>query len=301
MSPRLPRALLWLALGLAVVVIGASSGLRLAADGMGCDPWPVCYGRMPVAEEVQTSAVEHAVRLTHRFAASAFALAVLLAVALGWRGWCAPTRRAGLLLIGVTALLSVVGRFTPSTLPAVTLTNVIGGITLMGGTAYLLAADSPRTAAGPVRWLLHLLVVLIALQAATGATISIRSAGAACERGCAAEWSASTLRLWHPLESGSASVVALDARAGETLHAVHRLFAIFVVVATVGVVALIAQRRAASHRLLAALAACVVSGLALTVAGGALGAVVFHALGAGALAAGIGAAMAIRTMERKTR
>lgn len=302
MSAKLPRALLWLAFALALVVIGASSGLRLAADGLGCEPWPACYGRTTASQAVQPSPAERVVRLTHRFAASAFALAVLVAVALGWRRWSRPARRAGLLLIGVTALLSVAGRFTPSGLPAVTLINVLGGITLMGGTAYLLATDAPGTAEARPRtrrWMLYMLALLIALQAATGAMISVREAGAACERGCAAEWPAGSHRLWHPLQPGSANELAPGARAGETLHAVHRLLAIFVIVVTLGAVALAAHRRDAAHRLLAALAACVASGLALAMLDGALGPAVLHALAAGVLVAGMGAVMAIGPIRKE--
>ena len=305
MSARLARPLLWLAFVLALVVIGASSSLRLAADGVGCEPWPACYGRAPAGKAVPPSPAERTVRLVHRIAASAFALTVLVAVALGWRRWSLPARRAGVLLLGVTALLSVVGRFTPSGLPAVTLVNVIGGITLMGGTAYLLASDAAGdAAAGPrARWLLYALTLLVALQAASGATISVRAAGAACERGCAAQWPAGGHRLWDPLQSGSANEIAPGSRAGETLHAVHRLLAIFVIVAAAAAAAaaaLAAHGTQAWQRLLAALAACVVSGLGLAVLDGALGPVVLHALAAGLLVAGIGAVMAVGPRGRET-
>lgn len=300
MSANLPRALLWLAFALAFVVIGASSGLRLAADGLGCEPWPACYGRTTASQAVQPSPAERAVRLAHRVAASAFALAALTAVVLGWRRWSRPARRAGLLLIGVTALLSVVGRFTPSGLPAVTLVNVLGGVALLGGTGYLLATGSPGSAAGGrPRAMLYAAMLLVALQAATGATISVREAGAACELRCAAEWPVSSHRLWHPLQPGSANEIAPGARAGETLHAVHRLLAIFVIVVTIGAAALAAHRRDASRRLLAALAACMATGLALTFLDGALGAVVLHALAAGVLVAGMGAVMAIGPIRRE--
>jgi heme A synthase len=91
------RALLWLAFGLALVVVGASSGLRLAANGLGCEPWPTCYGSPAAAAVVKQSATAQAARLTHRIAASAFVIAVLGGVLLGWRAWSKPARAAALL------------------------------------------------------------------------------------------------------------------------------------------------------------------------------------------------------------
>ena len=135
------RALLLLAFGLAMVVVTASSGLRLAANGLGCEPWPRCYGSPATASAVQQRPEARAARLSHRVAASAFVVAVLGAVLFGWRAWGRPARTVAGLLLAVTALLSVVGRYTPSTVPAVTLINVVGGLALLGGTAFLLATQ----------------------------------------------------------------------------------------------------------------------------------------------------------------
>lgn len=287
------RALLWIALGLAFVVIGTSSGLRLAADGLGCEPWPRCYGRTAGAPRLDPSPAERAARLGHRAAAGAFAFAALAAVVLGWRRAGRGVRVAGGVLIATTAALAIVGRFTPSGLPAVTLANVIGGLTLAGLVAYLLArpaADAAR-APGVTAWR-GALVLLVALQAASGASISVRQAGAACAEGCAATWPAGAHRLWHPLQPGTAVDVTRDARAGEMLNGSHRLLAIVLVVAAAGAVARapLGDRRVRGS--LGALALCVLTGWVVTESAGALGPVVLHALAAGALAAGVGAWLA---------
>jgi cytochrome c oxidase assembly protein subunit 15 len=287
------RALLWIALGLAFAVIGTSSGLRLAADGLGCEPWPRCYGRTAGAPRLEVSPAERAARLGHRAAASAFAFAALAAVVLGWRRAGRGARMAGGLLIAVTAALAIVGPFTPSGLPALTLANVIGGLTLAGLVAYLLArpAANGAGATGRSGWI-GALVLLVALQAASGASISVRQAGAACAEGCAATWPAGAHRLWHPLQPGTAVAVTRDARAGEMLHGVHRLLAILLVAAAAGAVARIPLGDRGSRGLPGALALCVLTGWVITESAGALGPVVLHALAAGALAVGTGAWLA---------
>lgn len=292
------RALLWIALGLAFAVIGTSSGLRLAADGLGCEPWPRCYGRTAGATRLDPSPAERATRIGHRATASAFALTALAAVVLGWRRAGRGARVAGVLLLAVTATLATVGRFTPSGLPAVTLANVIGGLTLAGLVAYLLArpAANEAGATGRSGWI-GALVLLVALQAASGASISVRQAGAACADGCAAAWPADAHRLWHPLQPGTAVDVTRDPRAGGMLHGIHRLLAIVLVVAAAGAMAR-APLSGGVRGSLGALALCVLTGWVITESAGALGPVVLHALAAGALAVGIGAWLATSGSRR---
>lgn len=294
MSARLSRALLWIAFVLALVVLGTSSGLRLANNGLGCSPWPNCYGVASTALAAQQSGTAQAARLAHRVAASAFALVALGAVVLGWRTWRRPARVAGVVLLGVTATLAVVGRFTPSPLPAVTLINVLGGLALLGGTAFLLAARSADTVvSGLSRWVMTALLLLLALQAVAGTMVSVRLAGATCERGCAPRWEPGMPQLWNPLQPGAVTDLVQGAHAGESLQAMHRLLAIVitVLVATAAVVAM--RRRVVGRRWpLAALATCVALGLALAWLDGSLAVAVAHALSAGALAAGIGALLA---------
>ena len=300
MNEGLLRTLLGLAFGLALVVVAASSGLRLAANGLGCEPWPRCYGSPAPAVAAQQHAGPQAVRLTHRLAASAFVIAVLGAVLFGWRAWNRPARAVAVFLVVVTTLLAVLGRYTPSAVPAVTLANVIGGMSLVGGTAFLLAARPPGTPlARPWRWWLLALLLLAALQAAGGAMISARSAGSACEHGCGAQPLPGTLRLWNPLRAGSATEVLHSVHAGEVLHQVHRLLAIVVTVLGVVIAATAPVRTRDARLMLAALAGCAVAGIALTSLAGPLGVAVAHALGAGVLIAGIAVLLSGRSAGRE--
>lgn len=301
MNVRLARVLLWIAFGLAFVVVGASSGLRLAANGLGCEPWPHCYGSPATALATQQSAAARAARLTHRLAASAFVVAALGGVLFGWRAWSRPARAVAVLVLGATALLSVVGRYTPSPLPAVTLVNVLGGLALLGGTAFLLAAR-PAVAAPrrvPCRWPFAL-VLLLALQAGAGAMISVRSAGSACEHGCAAQALPGTLRLWHPLQAGAATAVLHSDHAGEALHQMHRLLALFVTVLIVVTAAASPRPTPGRRWMLAALAACVLPGIALASLDGSLGLAVAHALGAGVLVSAMAVLLSGRTAGKAT-
>lgn len=280
------RALLLLAFGLALVVVAASSGLRLAANGLGCEPWPRCYGSPTTAFAVQQRPEARAARLSHRIAASAFVVAVLGAVLFGWRTWRRPARTVAVLLLAVTALLAVVGLYTPSTVPAVTLINVVGGLALLGGTAFLLATQpSGPGQRGTRRGWLYAALLLTVIQAASGAMISTRSAGAVCADGCSGRPAPDIVHLWNPLVSGSASAVGHSELAGQALHQTHRLLALLVTTLTVVIVAAAPSR--ARGLVLAALAGCLVLGLMLASSDGSLGAAVAHALGAGALVSGL--------------
>ena len=163
------RRLLQLAFALALVVVGASATLRLAANGIGCEPWPACYGGADTAAAANATPLARALRLSHRIAASAFALVALAAVALGWRRWASGQRIAGAALLAATALLAWIGRHTPSPLPAVTLINLLGGFALLALLAYLLAARPPAAAAAAPIGALAVLAVALALQAGSGA------------------------------------------------------------------------------------------------------------------------------------
>ena len=295
MSRSLSRMLLWIAFGLALVVVGTSSGLRLAANGLGCEPWPNCYGSEATAQAVQQSPAAKAARLIHRIAASAFALAALCATIMGWHHWERRARAAAVFVLAVTALLSVLGLYTPSPLPAVTLINVLGGMALLGGIAFVVTAQpTARVTSRGAMLALSALVLLVALQAAAGAMISVRSAGAACELGCGALWLPDAAQLWHPLRPGSADEVVPSMQAGAPLHALHRFGALIVAMLATSLMAVMLTGGGATRtrRGFVALAVCVAFGLLLSSIGGSLWLAIAHVLSAGLLVAGVTALLA---------
>ncbi len=279
------RALLMAALVLAFVVLAASSGLRLAANGLSCAPWPACYGQAATAEEQRGSVITSMLRALHRIAATVFGLLALAIPLAGWRRFTRGERAASLLLLAVTVGLAWLGRYTPSPLPAVTIANVLGGLALIGLTAWLLVrgAGAPRLA------LVAALAAALALQAAGGALISARVAAAANSWPGDTLWAPGTATLWDVTRAGSAAELLGAPTAGQPLVATHALAGAALLVATLLVAAARGARRAA-RRLAIAAGAAAAAGFALYVFERPLLLAVLHAVLAGILIAALAAA-----------
>jgi cytochrome c oxidase assembly protein subunit 15 len=306
---RALRPLLLAAMLLALVILGSSATLRLAANGIGCSPWPGCYGLADTASAVQGSSLIKALRLTHRLTASTFALLALAIVLLGWRGWARPSRLVALTMLLVTGVLAWVGLHTPSPLPAVTVINVLGGLALVGLSTALLYSSSPAPAATAseaspfLRRALWAVLALLALQAAVGAMISARLAASACASGCEQlEWSAKVTELLNPMLIGRVEALAVEPTAGQSLHWLHRILgAALLVAASVMVYVLGAASGAALRRLAWVLAATFAMGVAGAVFDGHLLVTVVHALLAGLAAAAVGITLMAALRPRAAR
>lgn len=290
---RALRPLLLAATLLALVILGSSATLRLAANGIGCSPWPGCYGLADTASAVQGTSLIKALRLTHRLTASTFALLALAIVLLGWRGWPKSSRLVAVTMLLVTGVLAWVGLHTPSPLPAVTVINVLGGLALVGLSTALLYSLMPAAApaASPfLRRALWAVLALLALQAAVGAMISARLAASACASGCEQlEWSAKVADLLNPMLIGRVEAVAAESTAGQTLHWLHRILgAALLVAASVMVYVLGAAAGTALRRLTWVVATTFAVGVASAVFDGQLLVTIVHALLAGLGAAALG-------------
>ena len=124
---RLVGKLAGLAAVLTLVVITVSALLRLAQAGLGCEPWPQCYGAARAVPWLD------AVRAMHRVSALAVGLIVLMTFVLAASGGRAAARLAILAgaALAVVVFLTWVGIITPgSRLPAIALANLLGGMTL---------------------------------------------------------------------------------------------------------------------------------------------------------------------------
>ncbi len=306
--PQLTRRLLQLAFALALVVVGASSALRLAANGIGCAPWPACYGQAVTAADANRSGAAKALRLAHRIAASTFALVALALLATGWRQWRQATRVAAVALLLVTTALAAIGWLTPSTLPAVTLANVLGGFTLLALLALLLVRTRATATVGngslkaPAGGIL--LFALLALQVAGGAMISARLAGDACATGCGAAWLPGAAVLAQPFVTGTATELVHPQRGGQPLHLLHRLAGLALVIASL-LAAFVWRSRRRRWATAAMVAAASTGGLGFVIATftPSLPAAVLHALAAATLVATLAALAAPRvaTFEEKQR
>lgn len=235
---QLVRGFATAGVALVFAVIVASAYLRLVQSGLGCADWPACYGAapslaIPVAEPPLLVGV---MRAMHRIAAAAVGLIVIVITVMCFGASRQSFRRklvAGLLL-GLTLFLALLGTVTPGAqLPAVTLGNLLGGMTMLGLFWWLrLEAVSlppaPR-APFPAPWTWFGLA-LLAIQIALGGLISARFAALACMTfpDCDGAWwphgaTFAAFGLFNP-----AGPPAMSDPAGATLHMVHRYGALLV-------------------------------------------------------------------------
>lgn len=279
------RRLLRVALVLAVVVVGASSYLRLAGNGLGCEPWPGCYGSAPAFEQANQQAVVQALRLTHRVTASLFLLVAVAAVLLGWRFWRGPQRAQAVALLAITAALAVIGRLTPSPLPWITWLNVLGGFALIGLTLMLLVEPHAAQCAPSLRskQASAVVLVLLAIQVMGGALLSVRLAAADCQPACSQTPAGDLIALWRADRAGTATAVGGNGSAA-MLHGLHRVGGLLLALVALGVAG--RGPGAAARAVAAAGAAVLVLGFASThIASAATGAA--HALAAAFLVASL--------------
>lgn len=291
---RAARALLGALLALAFVILAASSHLRLAANGLDCEPWPLCYGTEETARAANAGALAGALRVAHRVAASAFALLLVAWAALAWRGLARTERRVAFLLAAATAMLAWVGTRMPSALPWITLANVLGGFALVALVLALLDAGGGDAAPMTRRQRIAVAAVLaaLALQVASGVLISVRGAGSACAVACTYLWLPGYARVFDPFTPGSAIDLMRNTVAGQPLQALHRLGGMLIALAAVAAaVAAVGGRR--GRRIVAVSAATALLGFAVAAYDGPVIAVVAHALAA-ALAVGLLAAALAR-------
>ncbi len=233
----LDRRLAALALLLTMAVSIASAFLRLSPVAADCLPGanpalatdPQACRRTPPAEAVVIA------RTIHRVSATVVGVLVLV---LAWRAWRGParlSRTAGTMALVVTLGLSVLGRYTPSTLPAVTLGNVAGGLLLCACLAWLWrqtvdgvgpGRSAPR-AAWPAAGLIGLLLVL----AATGALIGVRGAIAGCPDALCVPVGRIDWGIFNP----SAVDAAVGRDAARALHGMHRLLVLLALAPVIAV------------------------------------------------------------------
>ena len=269
---RLVGSLATLAAVLTLIVITVSALLRLAQAGIGCEPWPQCYGNSLATEWLGV------VRATHRVSALAVALVTLMAFVLAASGGRATARLAAIAgaALAVTAFLTWVGIITPGTrLPAIALANLVGGMTLLA-LLWWLVLDARGTGCksnGRVGALALIAIPLLIAQIGLGALAHATFGSASCPTlaGCAAS-------DWLPQLSAAAfdPFRAVAGVAGHSLphadaaavHMTHRVLAL-VVTAWLLMVAWLAWRapvtRASGMALAAALAIQLATGALLVV------------------------------------
>ena len=278
-------ALACLVLLLAVTCLSAY--LRHSAAGIGCTPWPACYGQgeraaLPGALAVAGQALTVA-RMAHRVTAT---LALLLIIAMVVLSLSARPRhlqkgRLSLALLLLALSLSLLGVFTPgSRLPAVAMGNLLGGFVMLALAARLVALPRARG----LGWPAAAVALLLLAHIAGGALVRASQAGLACGdiREClaqarAAGWDWQQLNPWR--EAGFA--VGTPHAEGALAQALHRLGSLIVAPALAGLgwLAIRRGRRAEGVLLLALVASQVALGLVVGSTGLPLVPVLLHNLG----------------------
>ncbi|MFT3818065.1 MAG: COX15/CtaA family protein [Rubrivivax sp.] len=280
------------ALMLATIVLSAY--LRLSQAGLGCGDWPACYGQvLRGAPPAAAGFAEGLARLAHRIVATVFlALAVAL-VLISRRPQPAlrAERRLAWALLLLTLALAALGVVTRgSTLPAVTLGNLLGGFGLLAISLRLGAPPAVRPTIHLRRWAALALLALLA-QAALGALVSGTFAALACSgwadcsrAALASGWDAQVLNPWQALPPDAA---APGNARGAWLQLLHRGGAglVLPLVAVAAVLARRQGRRATALALALLLALQVALGSSMLSGSLPLAAVLLHNLSAALLLA----------------
>ena len=244
-----PTARLWLArTGIAgcilmAAIIVSSAYLRLTTMGIGCDPWPACYGHVqksvqaaqPHATDLTPLSVKVA-RLAHRASAMLVAILAVLTVLLGRMRAARSAHNTALTvtLLGLTIVLAAVGRMSATLLvPAVGIVNLLGGFGLLAcfWALRLNNDDRPHTAAGagkPMYRMAAICLTVFVLQAAIGALISVTYSAALCPSLWVCDPSraqAAGLDLF-TAQPVDATAKVLPARAAASVQTTHRVLGV---------------------------------------------------------------------------
>lgn len=298
------RILAWVLSALSLVILLASAYIRLGGAGLGCGPWPDCYGQ--ILAGTQSLHTEGA-RILHRSAAS---LALLLGFVLGWQSQrpqpIDPAARHAAMLLALMILLTFVGLFSFDPHRAwAGFINILGGaglVLLSWRTALAATADPAPPVARNGTAALHAGLGLLVVTMALGALIGARYAAIACPTlpGCSDQyWPAAA--GWGALDPfvTIAAVAPLGDAGGVALHLLHRYCALatLLLLGLGGVLALAQPAARASAALMLALLLTQVALGILTVASGfSLGIAMAHGVCASVLlATGVHVSLRVRS------
>ena len=238
-------ALLCAALVLAITSLSAF--IRLARAGLGCEPWPQCYGQsLREATEAAAQPVAPPValaRLAHRVTAVAalvvivmMVMTALLSAPVLWREGA-----MALCLLALALFLAILGRWTADArVPAVVLGNLLAGFAMFALACRLALATSLRPPARPlpVAWVTLAVVVLVA-QIALGGLSSAAHAGTSCPELARCDLSAGSWQALNPWHAPRFDPADPANAAGALLAFGHRAgsLAVLIVLLPLGVVA----------------------------------------------------------------
>ena len=249
---------------LVMALVSLSSYLRLDHSGIGCTPWPDCYGNIgtqtdePDLESTYERLVAEArqpmswARPMHRLIASVLGLLVLGIVGLSLRS--RKHRALSFTLLGLTVFLAWLGIYSEGLhSPAVVMGNLSGGFAMLGLFGYLVFVkgdsdvnyNSGDSLLNSNRWV-SVAIGLLCLQILLGGLTSANFAAASCQTlpHCHGMWVPGA-DLWPAFDlsrsleiNDQGFVVGGSERAA--IHMLHRIFALLTaaVVLAVGIQAI---------------------------------------------------------------
>ncbi|RLA26751.1 MAG: hypothetical protein DRR11_05590 [Gammaproteobacteria bacterium] len=253
------QALAKTSLLLVLVLVTLSAYLRLDHSGIGCEPWPACYGNIGIADESPTAAsayerlLEEAsqplswARPLHRFVASVLGLAIL--------GLCLLSlnrkkdRLLSLGLLALTVFLAWLGIYSEGlNSPAVVMGNLAGGFAMLGllGWMVLRKPHPPDGNGSSLQKWASAAIVVLCLQILLGGLTSANFAASACQTipDCHGSWLPGTeiaaafdLSGTHTISDAG---MVLGGAERAAIHKLHRLVAVLtaVIVLIAGTVAI---------------------------------------------------------------
>jgi cytochrome c oxidase assembly protein subunit 15 len=180
---------------LVMALVSLSSYLRLDHSGIGCTPWPDCYGNIGEqgAEPTVESAYERLVaearqpmswaRPMHRLIASVLGLVVLGLVGMSLRA--KRQRSVSFMLLGLTVFLAWLGIYSEGLhSPAVVMGNLGGGFAMLGLFGWLVFNEGNTDSGDKSRqsnlWV-SMALALLCVQILLGGLTSANFAASACQ------------------------------------------------------------------------------------------------------------------------
>lgn len=192
---RLVRNLALTGAALTLCVLVLAAAMRFQAAGVGCEPWPECYGSEG-ARAIKTPAWA---RLAHRVSAMLVSLCALTIAMVCFRTRAEPRlpkARAAFVLVGV-AMLAGLGRFSgPDATASVALANLLLGLGLATMFASLAVPSRARDTPTPaVDWVT---AIVLAITTVLGGIASTHRLSGNCADlpGCSALADAGPAALW---------------------------------------------------------------------------------------------------------
>jgi cytochrome c oxidase assembly protein subunit 15 len=238
-----------ISLVLVLILVMLSSYLRLDHSGIGCEPWPACYGNIGIASEAPGVAdtYEHLLEQAnqplswatplHRLVASVLGLLILSMTLLAMQ--IKSQRLITLGLLALTVFLAWLGIYSEGLhSPAVVMGNLGGGFAMLGLLGWMvLRKPKGGTNCNSLRHWAALAIVTLSLQIFVGGLTSANFAASACQTlpDCHGSWLpgaeiATAFDLTRTHEIGASGMV-LGGAERAAVHKLHRLMAVLTAIA----------------------------------------------------------------------